>query len=344
MAERVSNERIGFGVVGAGTIGRVHARNIATRRDAELRWIVDLDVERGRALAHAYGARFDVSLDGMLSDPGVHAVVVGSSTDAHEEHVLATVRAGKALLCEKPIGNSLEGAKRCVDAAHEAGVVAAVGFNRRFDASYEALFQRVRAGEIGKVETIHIVSRSFEATPAALAHRAGGMLREKGTHFYDLAFWLAGSEPVEVFVAGDCLFDRAYAEYGDVDTAAVTLRFASGALATMSFSRRTAYGYDEMIEVFGADGMLQSERQRRSAVSLYRGGTIAADGIHPNWYARFAPTYAAEIDTLIAAIHVGSPMQPSLVDGLRAQAVAEAAVVSLRERAVVAIDNVWKSP
>ncbi len=329
--------RLGFGVVGAGTIGRVHARNIARRDDAELRWVVDIDAERGRVLADAHGARYSASVDDMLADTSVRVVVIGSSTDVHEAHVLATVRARKALLCEKPIADSLERARRCVDAARDAGVIAAIGFNRRFDANHRAVFDRVRAGDIGAVESIHVVSRSFEATPPAAAHRAGGMLREKGTHFYDLACWFAASEPVEVYAAGACLFDSGYAQYGDVDTAALTLRFASGALATFSFSRRTAYGYDEMIEVSGSRGMLQSGRQRPRGVALYRGESIVEDGIHANWYDRFAPTYEAELGMLIAAVRTGAAVEPSLVDGMRAQAVAEAAVESLASRAPVPI-------
>ena len=99
---------------------------------------------------------------------------------------------------------------------------------------------------------------------------------------------------------GDCLFDANYATYGDVDTAAITLRFVSGALATMSFSRRTTYGYDEMIEVFGSRGMLQSERQRSRGVSLYHGASVSCDGNHANWYDRFAPTYAVETNMVLA--------------------------------------------
>jgi myo-inositol 2-dehydrogenase/D-chiro-inositol 1-dehydrogenase len=336
-------EKIGFGLIGAGVIGRVHARNIAARADARLVWVVDNDAPRGNGLATAHGARYSPSVDDMLADASVQVVVIGSSTDVHEAHVLASVGAGKAILCEKPVSDSLEGARKCADAARAARVVAAVGFNRRFDVNHRAVFDRVRAGEIGAVESVHIVSRSFEASPPAAAHRAGGMLREKGTHFYDLAWWMAGSEPVEVYAAGGCLFDRGYAAYGDVDTAALTLRFASGVLATFSFSRRTAYGYDEMIEVFGSKGMLESSRQRQRGVALYRGGEIVEDGIHPNWYERFAPTYVAELDALADAVRAGSAFEPSLTDGLRAQAVAEAAVRSLVEGRPAAIPDVWRT-
>ena len=333
--------RTGFALIGAGVIGEVHARNIAGHPDARLRWVVDVDHARGGGLAAAYGAKFSPSHDEMLADPEVQVVVIGSSTDVHEAHLLASVRAGKAVLCEKPIADSLDRAKHCLDAARAAKVIAAVGFNRRFDVNHRAVYDRVRSGEIGAVESVHIVSRSSQASAPAAAHRAGGLLREKGTHFYDLAYWMAGSEPVEMYAAGGCLFDPEYAKFGDVDTAALTLRFASGALATFSFSRRTNYGYDEMIEVFGSAGMLQSRRQRQRGVSLFRGEKVIDDGIHPSWQERFAPTYVAEIDALVKAVRSGTEMTPSLTDGMRAQAVAEAAVASLTQGKPVAIRDVW---
>jgi len=335
-------DEIGIGLIGAGVIGRIHARNVAAREDAQLRWVVDIDATRGAALAASHGARFTASVDDMLADPAVRLVLIGSSTDAHEAHVLACVRAGKAILCEKPIADSLERARNCLDAVRAAGTLAAIGFNRRFDLQHRAVHDRIRAGEIGAVESLHLVSRSAEAPPPPAAHRAGGLLREKGTHHYDLACWLAGSEPVEVYAAGGCLIDPGYAAYGDVDTAALTVRFANGALATFSFSRRTAYGFDEMIEVFGSRGMLQSRRQRPSSVSLYQGSRVVEDGIHPGWYERFAPTYPALLDALVVAVRAGVPVAPSLVDGMRAQAIAEAAVESMARGSPVRIADVWQ--
>jgi len=195
-------DKVGFGVIGAGVIGQIHGRNLARHAQAALRWIVDVDAGRGGALAAACGARFAPTPDAMLADPDVQVVVIGSSTDVHEAHLLASVAAGKAVLCEKPISDSLDGARRCLAAVRAAGVVAAVGFNRRFDVHHREVHDRVRAGAIGGVETLHLVSRSAAAPPPADAHRAGGLLREKGTHHYDLACWLAGAEPVEVYATG----------------------------------------------------------------------------------------------------------------------------------------------
>ena len=332
---------VGFGVIGAGVIGRIHARNLASHRDAELRWIVDVDAARGETLAAEHGARFAPALAPMLADPRVRVVAIGSSTDVHEAHVLACIAAGKAILCEKPIAASLEGARNCLDAARRAGTLAAVGFNRRFDVHHRRVHERIRAGEIGAVEMLHFVSRSPADSEPAAAARAGGMLREKGTHHYDLACWLAGAEPVEVFASGGCLIDPRHADHGDVDTAALVLRFDSGALATFAFSRRSGYGCDEMLEVNGSAGMLASERQPALGVRLYQGDRAIAEGLHPGWYERFAPTYLDELDALVAAVRGGPTIFPDLCDGMRAQAIAEAAVESLATRRPVAITDCW---
>jgi myo-inositol 2-dehydrogenase/D-chiro-inositol 1-dehydrogenase len=334
---------VGFGVIGAGVIGRIHARNVARHAGATLRWIVDVDEARASELARSHGARFATELAPMLADPGVEVVVVGSSTDVHEAHVLACVEAGKALLCEKPISDSLAGARRCLDAVRRAGTIAAVGFNRRFDVHHRHVHDRVRAGDIGRVEMLHFVSRSPQDMAPPAAARAGGMLRDKGSHHYDLACWLAGAEPAEVYGSGACLIDPRHAEHGDVDTAALVLRFDSGALATFAFNRRTGYGNDEMFEVNGAHGMLRSERQRALGVTHYTAQGVIAQGLHGGWYERFADTYIAELDALVAAVRGGPNVTPGLADGMRAQAIAEAAVESVAQGRPVAIRNAWSA-
>lgn len=339
-----SASRMGFGLVGAGIVGTIHARNLAAHPRAVLHWVVDVDAPRAQALAQACGAQAGTTLDAMLADPRVEIVIVASSTGAHEAQALACVAAGKALLCEKPLADSLEGARRVLAAARAARVPAAVGFNRRFDAHHRLVHDRVRAGEIGRVETLHLVSRSPALGDPAASARSGGLLRDKGTHHYDLACWLAAAEPVEIYASGGCLFEPRCADHGDIDTAALVLRFDSGAIATFSFSRRSGFGCDEMIEVAGERGLLQSGRVPAHEVRLYQGDRISGASVHPGWHERFAPTYVAEIDAIVEAVCTGRPSSPSLADGMRAQAVAEAAVASLVAGRPVAIADTWSAP
>ena len=332
---------IGCAVFGAGVIGAVHAQNVSEHSAFDLKYVVDPALERAEALTAQWGGVAAADVASALADADVAAVVIGSSTVAHEGHALACAEAGKAFLCEKPLANSLAGARACVAAAAQAGVVAATAFNRRLDGDYAELAARVTAGEIGTVEKMHFVSRS--ATPPApeSVPHSGGMIREKGAHFFDLAAWLSDAEPVDVYAVGACLVDGRFADYGDVDTAALTVRFDSGALATFDFGRRAVYGQDELIEVFGADGMLITGREMRGGVAHFGAAAGTDNKVIAGWYERFAASYVAELDVLAAAIADGGPVHATLADGLRAQAVAEAAVQSLTANLPVAIERIW---
>jgi len=333
---------IGIALIGAGVIGRIHARNVAANPGCALRWVVDRDIGRAETLTSAFGGRATDDIARALADDGVEAVIIGSSTSAHHEHLMACIAAGKPTLCEKPVSDDLDDARRCIEAAAAARVPVAVGFNRRYDVHHRAVHRRIRDGEIGKVEMLHLVSRTNPPLPAPETVRhSGGMLREKGAHHYDLAAWMAAAEPLEVFAAGDCLVDPGYAAYGDVDTAVLTLRFDNGALATFSFSRRAAHGFEEMIEVFGSEGMIESRRQPALGVALWKASTVTEVGLHGGWFERFAQTYVDELQHFLQ-LAAGKPAEiATLSDGVRAQAVAEAAIVSLRQGALRRIAKIW---
>ncbi len=333
---------IGAALLGAGSIGSIHARNLRDHPRFRLRHIIDVDGNRAAALCRRYGGEPGDDAEAAVADPSVDAVIIGSSTTAHRDHVLLAARHRRALLCEKPIAASLDDAMACVDAVEEAGIVAAMGFNRRLDPGYSDLHKRVAAGAIGDVEMMRLVSRSDNPPPPESVVQSGGMIREKGVHFYDLACWVADSDPVAVSAAGSCLIDPAYGDHGDVDTAILTLRLANDALVGFDFGRRTAYGCDELIEVFGSRGLLVAERQPAAGARGFVDGQASGPALNTSWREQFAQTYPAELDAFAAAIGGESDVHSGLRDGLRAQAVAEAAVGSLSRNAMVKIEPVWR--
>ena len=330
-----------FAIFGAGLIGTIHARNIAAHADFTLLHVVDQDIERAKALADRVGGVASDSPKKALNDEAVDAVIIGSSTSAHEEHVLACAKAGKAFLCEKPLSDSLSGSIACVAAASDAGVISAMGLNRRLDPDLRVIADKIRAGAIGPVETVHFTSRGLAPPVPESVPFSGGMIREKGAHFYDLAYWLTASEPIEVFASGACLIDPRLAEYGDVDTAALIIRFENKALATFQFGRRSGFGHDELVEVCGAEGMLRGGRKLSGSVELHRGQEIIGMGIDTDSYKQFGASYVDELNVFARAVAGQGPVHASLVDGLRAQAVAEAALVSIAQSKAVPITRVW---
>jgi myo-inositol 2-dehydrogenase/D-chiro-inositol 1-dehydrogenase len=264
-------------------------------------------------------------------------VLIASSTDTHAALVEAAARAGKAVFCEKPLDLDRRRAEACVAVAAECGVPLMVGFNRRFDPNFARLERRLRAGEIGRLEMLTITSRDPAPPPVDYIRRSGGLFRDMTIHDFDMARWLLGEEPVEVFAAASVLVDPAIGEAGDVDTAMVTLRTRSGSLCHISNSRRAAYGYDQRIEALGANGALQAGNVPESTVILAGAEGVVGDKPVHFFLERYAEAYRRELDHFITSVASGKAPLVGGEDGIRALALADAAAESLRTEKPVAL-------
>ena len=320
---------INFCQFGAGRIGAIHAGNIAGHPDARLRLVVDPDRAAAERLAGRYDAAV-VSPAEALADRAVNAVVIASSTDTHADLVEAAARAGKAVFCEKPLDLDRRRAEACVAMARECGVPLMVGFNRRFDPNFGRLERQIRDGRIGRLELLTITSRDPAPPPIEYVRRSGGLFRDMMIHDFDMARWLLAEEPVEVFAAASVLIDSAIGEAGDVDMAVVTLRTQSGVLCQISNSRRAIYGYDQRIEALGSNGALRAENVLESTVALAGTDGIVKDKPLHFFLERYAEAYRRELDHFITAVSSGGAPLVGAKEGIRALALADAAVESAR--------------
>lgn len=312
-------------LIGAGSIGRVHARNIKAHPGAELATVCDLNPQTAGALCAEYGGTASNSIQEALEfDPD--GVIIASSTASHGEVAMACIDSSRPFLCEKPLASDLQTARQIATQADAAGIVAAIAFNRRFDAGYSGIREAILAGDIGQVEALLITSRTASPPSVEFTRTSGGLFGEKGAHFYDLARWITGENPIELFAMGSALINPEFAEIGEVDTAMISMRMPSGALCQFDFSWRAAYGQDERLEVNGSRGMVSTFQE---PVGRYRRNTAdgeSQEGLMPTWYQRFAPTYQKELELFVAAIRTGdSYALPSLSDGCEAQMITDAA-------------------
>jgi len=321
---------------GAGRIGAIHAGNVAAHPGATLRYVVDVDRKAAEALAAKHGAQV-VEADAALADPRIGAVIIASSTDTHADLIERSARAGKRVFCEKPVDLSMKRVDACVAAVRAAGVPVLIGFNRRFDPSFAALKRAIDDGRVGPVELVQITSRDPNPPPPAYVKVSGGLFRDMMIHDFDMARWLLGEEPVEVFASASCLVDPAIGAAGDVDTAAVTLRTASGRLAAITNSRRASYGYDQRIEVHGAKGCVSAGNRTETTVALAdAGGVTGAKPLH-FFLERYAEAYRAELAHFLEVAAGRAKPLTSIEDGRAALRLAEAAVESLAGRRAVAV-------
>lgn len=326
-----------IGLLGAGRIGRIHGGNIAAHPRADLAAVADADAASAQRLAAAAGATIS-AVDAIIAAPDIDAIVICTPTDTHADLIERAVRAGKAVFCEKPVDLSAARIRACLDVVRAANGKLMVGFNRRFDPSFGALRRRVAAGEIGNVELVTILSRDPAPPPLGFVERSGGLFRDMMIHDLDMARLLLGEEPVEVHGVGACLVDPAIGKAGDVDTAAVMLKTASGKIAQISNSRRATYGYDQRIEVHGSLGLLAAGNHRATTVEHASADGHTRDPILPFFLERYADAYRLELDAFVNAVLDGTPLAPSGEDGLRAQLLADAATEAAKTGHPVRLD------
>ncbi|HEX3351134.1 MAG TPA: inositol 2-dehydrogenase [Acetobacteraceae bacterium] len=321
---------IGIAVLGCGRIGRVHARNIATHPRTKLVACYDPMPNAAAELAAAHGAKAAESVDAVMSDPAVGAVLIASSTNTHVDLITRAVLAGKAVFCEKPIDLDLARVDGCWSAIRDKTPLFMIGFNRRFDPSFRALRERVAAGAIGAVEQVVITSRDPAPPPPEYIAVSGGLFRDMTIHDFDMARYLAG-DIVEVQAMGANLIEPGIRETDDIDTAMIVMRAASGALVHINNSRRCAYGYDQRIEAFGADGMLQAHNRHLSTIEHWgTQQTRARDRVQDFFIDRYMGAYLAELDHFAACIQSGAAPLTGFTEGREALRLADAAAESAR--------------
>lgn len=323
---------LSIGILGCGRIGNVHARTLKFLETARIAAVADVYEPAAASLSEKTGAPVR-SIDEIMADTGIDAVVIGTSTDTHFDLIRQAAAAEKAIFCEKPVDLSVERIEICLEAVDKAGVPMMVAFNRRFDPGFAGLQRRLVAGEIGRPELITILSRDPGPPPIPYIKASGGIFRDMMIHDFDMARFLLGEEPTSVHAVGSCMVDPEIGAAGDVDTAAVTLTTASGAICQISNSRRATYGYDQRVEVHGSKGLLRVHNQPADMVETATGDGFASAPTMPFFLERYEEAYRREMVHFVESVNAGTAPSPSGHDGLMAQRLADAAARSLADGA-----------
>lgn len=313
-------------LIGAGRIGRIHARNAVANPRIRLAGIVDPVGEVAATLARECNSQV-LMLDQAMNDPAIAGVIIASSTDTHLDYSVRAAAAGKAIFCEKPIDQDLKRARGAASALSNARMLLA--FNRRFDPNFRALKARLDSGAIGKIETLQITSNDPSPPPPSYVAVSGGLFKDMAIHDFDMARWLLGEEPVQVYAAGSCLVDPEIGKLGDIDTARTILKTASGRICVISNSRRSGFGYDQRIEAYASAGMVRADNVTESTVQMWNEGGAAADRFQNFFLERYAEAYRREMEHFADMLDGAAPLV-GYADGVAALALAEAAAESVR--------------
>ncbi len=330
---------INFALLGAGRIGSMHANIIAASPDANLRYVYDTYQPAATELANKYGANAVESVEQILNDESIDALLIATTTDTHVELIVKGAQAGKAILCEKPIDLSTERVLQCWDQIKDCQVPIQIGFNRRFDPTHAALKQQLIDGDIGQLQQLIITSRDPDIAPVEYLRHSGGIFRDMFIHDFDIFRFITGEEATEIHAIGSTLIDPELAKIGDVDSVMLTIKTKSGKLCHINGARRCVYGYDQRIEAFGSNGMLQSNNPRPNSVSKSTAsGTDSMSVLNSFFIERYQDAYRAQLDSFISSVMTNTPTSPSFTDGMMAQIMADAAQESLVSGKPVMLD------
>ena len=277
---------IRVGIAGCGKIAQVrHLPEYRDHPNARVRGLFDLNRERAEALAEEYHARAYETYEEMLADPEIDAVSVCTANIAHADMAVAALKAGKHVLCEKPMATTLEDCERMVQAAKESGRVLMIGQNQRLAAAHVKARELMEAGAIGKLLTFTTSFRHggpetwtvdpgantwfFDKTKAAM-----GAMADLGIHKTDLIQFLLGENVVRT-TAKLTTLDKRGADgnlIGVDDNAICIYEMASGVIGTMTASWTYYAAEDNSTVIYGTEGEMRIYDDPNHSIVLKKKG------------------------------------------------------------------------
>ncbi|MBE0659978.1 MAG: inositol 2-dehydrogenase [Bryobacteraceae bacterium] len=336
------NNRLNIGIIGAGRIGKVHAETIAFRvPEANAAAITDLNQDAAEQVAARCGIPVvAASVDQILDDPDIDAVLICSSTDTHADLTIRAARARKHIFCEKPIDHSLAKIDAALAAVAEAGVKLQIGFNRRFDPNFARVRAAVQSGEIGSPRLLHIISRDPAPPPVSYVKVSGGMFLDMTIHDFDMARFLIGDEVEEVYTAAGVMVDPAIGEAGDLDTALITLKFRNGVIGSIDNCRQAAYGYDQRAEILGSAGSVSTANCYPNEATISTGESVRRDLPLNFFMDRYTESFTREVRAFVQAVAEDKPTPVTGIDGRIPVVMGLAARKSFDERRPVRLEEI----
>jgi myo-inositol 2-dehydrogenase/D-chiro-inositol 1-dehydrogenase len=334
-------KKVKIAVIGTGRMGSVHVRNIARQiPEADLVAVCDIRLEVAQAVADECNIKRVVKdYRELLAERDIEAILIATSTDTHAFIMKDVAETGKHIFCEKPLALDLGKTDEALAAVKKAGVKLQVGFNRRFDKSFQRVHEIVSSGEIGRPCILRITNRDPDFPAMEFLRVSGGIFLDLAIHDFDMVRFQVG-EVEEIYATGSVLVEPKLKEFGDLDTDVVSLKFVNGAVGAIDNSRKAVYGYDQRLEVFCSNGTAMANNESETvSVKGNQDGFLSAK---PPYFfmQRYAPCYVEEVRQFVGCVRDDKPTPTTGADGRAALVLGYAAWKSLRENRPVKISEI----
>jgi myo-inositol 2-dehydrogenase / D-chiro-inositol 1-dehydrogenase len=332
--------RVKIAVIGTGRIGSVHTRNLVNSiPEADMVAVCDIRLDVAQAVADELGIeRVVKDYHQLLEDKDIEAVLIATNTDTHAFIVKDVANARKHIFCEKPLALDLESIDDVMKTVEKTGIKLQVGYNRRFDKSFQRVREVVKSGEIGHPCILRITNRDPEPPSLEYAKTSGGMFLDMSIHDFDMVRFQIG-EVEEVYAIGNVLIAPYLKDIGDVDIDIITLRFANGAIGSIDNSRQCTYGYDQRLEVFCVNGVAIAGNEYENTVIKGDAGGYHAAKLPRFFIQRFADCYVDEVRQFLQCVRDDQPVTPTGYDSRASVLLGLAAWESFRQNRPININE-----
>ena len=310
-------KKINLAILGLGRIGKIHAENIISLNECNLKIIIDPISDSDNNFTDL-GIKQSKHFDDLLNESDIDGVIICSPSKYHVSQIKSLSELTKNIFCEKPLGLSIEEILDVKSLVAKKSLNLHIGFNRRYDPDFSELKRRILNDEIGDLHMIKITSRDPAPPPISYIKKSGGIFLDMTIHDFDMVKYLSGSEISELYVKGGCFVDPEIEKAKDVDTAIINMSLKNGVLATINNSRKAVYGYDQRIEVLGSKGVLKVENKHlNKVVKGTREGFISSNP--QNFFIdRYEQSYKKELMNFVQSIRGDLVDHADADDGLHA--------------------------
>jgi myo-inositol 2-dehydrogenase/D-chiro-inositol 1-dehydrogenase len=309
--------KINLAILGLGRIGKIHAENIISLNECNLKIIIDPISDSDNNFTDL-GIKQSKHFDDLLNENDIDGVIICSPSKYHVSQIKSLSELTKNIFCEKPLGLSIEEILDVKSLVAKKSLNLHIGFNRRYDPDFSELKRRILNDEIGDLHMIKITSRDPAPPPISYIKKSGGIFLDMTIHDFDMVKYLSGSEISELYVKGGCFVDPEIEKAKDVDTAIINMSLKNGVLATINNSRQAVYGYDQRIEVLGSKGVLKVENKLLNKVVKGTGEGFISSNPQNFFIDRYEQSYKKELMNFVQSIRGDLVDHADVDDGLHA--------------------------
>ena len=309
--------KINLAILGIGRIGKIHAENIISLKECNLKIIVDPISDFDQNYKNL-GVKQSKHFDDLLNESDIDGVIICSPSKHHVSQIKNLSGLTKNIFCEKPLGLTIEEILSVKSLVAKKNLNLHIGFNRRYDPDFFELKRQISNGEIGDLHMIKITSRDPAPPPISYIKKSGGIFLDMTIHDFDMVKYLSGSEISELYVKGGCYIDPEIEKANDVDTAIINMSLKNGVLATINNSRQAVYGYDQRIEVLGSKGILKVENKLLNKVVKGTKEGFVSSNPQNFFIDRYEQSYKKELMNFVQSIKGDLVDHADANDGLHA--------------------------